>query len=114
MINKYIKYFLPLSIVLFTTLTSCKKVFEEDNYTAYFGGEILNPQDKFVLFMKDNEVIDTIYLDKNKLSRSNTFYIQIFDTNNKNVGKTKSVFVGSNELVYSFISTVTYEEDNHD
>lgn len=65
MINKYIKYFLPLSIVLFTTLTSCKKVFEEDNYTAYFGGEILNPQDKFVLFMKDNEVIDTIYLDKN-------------------------------------------------
>lgn len=53
----------------------------------------------------------TIYLDKNKLSRSNTFYIQIFDTNNKNVGKTKSVFVGSNELVYSFISTVTYEEE---
>lgn len=53
----------------------------------------------------------TIYLDKNKLSRSNTFYIQLFDTNNKNVGKTKSVFVGSNELVYSFISTVTYEEE---
>jgi len=53
----------------------------------------------------------TIYLDKNKLKRSNTFYIQIFDTNNKNVGKTKSVFVGSNELVYSFSSTVSYEEE---
>lgn len=65
MIKNYIKYFLPLSIVLFSTLTSCKKVFEEDNYIAYFGGEILNPQDKFVLFMKDNEVIDTIFLDKN-------------------------------------------------
>lgn len=65
MIKNYIKYFLPLSIVLFSTLTSCKKVFEGDNYIAYFGGEILNPQDKFVLFMKDDEVIDTIFLDKN-------------------------------------------------
>ena len=65
MIKNYIKYFLPLSIILFSTLTSCKKVFEEDNYIAYFGGEILNPQDKFILFMKDNEVIDTIFLDKN-------------------------------------------------
>ncbi|MVO10542.1 hypothetical protein GOQ30_15315 [Flavobacterium sp. TP390] len=53
----------------------------------------------------------TIYLDKNKLRRSNTFYIQLFDTNNKNVGKTKSVFVGSNELIYSFSSTVSYEEE---
>mgnify|MGYP006989078746 FL=1 len=61
MIKNYIKYFLPLSIILFSTLTSCKKVFEEDNYIAYFGGEILNPQDKFILFMKDNEVIDTIF-----------------------------------------------------
>ena len=53
----------------------------------------------------------TIYLDKNKLRRSNTFYIQLFDTNNKNVGKTKSVFVGANELIYSFSSTVSYEEE---
>ncbi|WP_374399926.1 TlpA family protein disulfide reductase [Flavobacterium sp.] len=65
MIKNYIKYFLPLSIVLFSTLTSCKRVFKEDDYVAYFGGEIINPQDKYVLFLKDNEVIDTIYLDKN-------------------------------------------------
>ncbi|MQP24385.1 hypothetical protein GFJ94_04830 [Flavobacterium sp. LMO8] len=65
MIKNYIKYFLPLSIVLFSTLTSCKRVFKEDNYVAYFGGEVLNPQEKFVLFLKDDEVIDTIYLDKN-------------------------------------------------
>lgn len=65
MIKNYIKYFLPLSIVLFTSLTSCKKVFKEDNFVAYFGGEVLNPQEKYVLFLKDDEVIDTIYLDKN-------------------------------------------------
>ncbi|MDP5028334.1 MAG: thioredoxin family protein [Flavobacterium sp.] len=65
MIKNYIKYLLPLSVVLFTSLTSCKKVFKEDNFVAYFGGEILNPQEKYVLFLKDDEVIDTIYLDKN-------------------------------------------------
>ncbi len=65
MIKNYIKYFLPLSIALFSSLTSCKEEFEDDNYTAYFGGEIINPQEKFILFMKDNEVIDTIFLDQN-------------------------------------------------
>jgi hypothetical protein len=65
MIKNYIKYFLPLSIVLFSTLTSCKRVFKEDDFVAYFGGEVLNPQEKYVLFLKDDEVIDTIYLDKN-------------------------------------------------
>src|SRR5574343_1379975 len=65
MIKNYIKYFLPLSIVVFSTLSSCKKTFEAENYVAYFGGEVQNPQSKFVLFLKDDEVIDTIYLDKN-------------------------------------------------
>ncbi|MCA1965906.1 MAG: hypothetical protein LDL23_04565 [Flavobacterium sp.] len=65
MIKNYIKYFLPLSIVLFSTLTSCKRTFKEDDFVAYFGGEVLNPQEKYVLFLKDDEVIDTIYLDKN-------------------------------------------------
>ena len=65
MIKDYTKYFLPLSILLLTTLTSCKRTFKEDDYVAYFGGEILNPQEKYILFLKDDEVIDTIYLDKN-------------------------------------------------
>jgi hypothetical protein len=41
---------------------------------AYFGGEIVNPNNPYVLFCKDNEVIDTIKLDKN-----NRFFIQ-FDS----------------------------------
>lgn len=64
MIKNYLKYFLPLTIVIASTLISCQKTFEEDNYVAYFGGEVLNPQSNFVLFLKDNEVIDTIFLDK--------------------------------------------------
>lgn len=65
MIQNNIKYFLPLSILALTTLFSCKKAFQPDNYVAYFGGEIINPQDNYVVFMKDETVIDTIFLDKN-------------------------------------------------
>lgn len=65
MIKNYIKYLLPVSIALLSTLTSCNKGFDSDNYVAYIGGEIVNPQENYVLFMKDNELIDTIFLDKN-------------------------------------------------
>lgn len=63
MFKNYLLYLLPLSIVTLSTLSSCKKGFEDDNYVAYFGGEIVNPQNNFILFLKDNEVIDTIFLD---------------------------------------------------
>ncbi|NHN25499.1 hypothetical protein FIA58_007400 [Flavobacterium jejuense] len=52
----------------------------------------------------------TLYVDKSNDKRMNVFYVQIFDTNNKNVGKTKSFFIDDKELVYSFKSNVEYEE----
>lgn len=64
MIKNYLLNLLPFSLLCITTFTSCEKVFEEDNYVAYFGGEIINPQSKEVFFLKDGKVIDTIYLDK--------------------------------------------------
>lgn len=65
MVKNYIIYTLPLYIVLFSCFTSCKKEFEARDYVAYFGGEVQNPQTNYVLFLKDNAVIDTIFLDKN-------------------------------------------------
>jgi len=56
----YIKTYLVLSLILL--LTSCKK---DDNYTAYFGGEVINPRTPYIIFSKGNQVIDTIPLDKN-------------------------------------------------
>lgn len=62
MIKKYFLYSLPL---LLLSLASCEKSFDNDNFEAYFGGEIINPQNNFVLFLKNDEIIDTIFLDKN-------------------------------------------------
>ena len=59
-------FFLGLLLPL---LSSCKKEFQNDNFVAYFGGEVTNPNNRFVLFCKNNEVIDTIHLNKD-----NTFF----------------------------------------
>jgi hypothetical protein len=63
-----------LLIPLITLLSSCKNEFKSSDYVAHFGGEIVNPNSQYVLFCKDNEVIDSIKLDKN-----NRFFVQ-FDS----------------------------------
>ena len=69
---KKLLFLLPLSLIIL--LSSCKKEFKEDNFTAYFGGEVTNPTNPYVLFCKDSNVLDTIPLNKD-----NTFFIQ-FDS----------------------------------
>lgn len=60
--SKKILFLLNISVVL--TFIGCKKDFSDDNFVAYFGGEVINPKNNYVLFMKDDEVIDTLYLNK--------------------------------------------------
>lgn len=58
---KKILFLLPITSI--TLLCSCKEETEEVGYKAYFGGEIINPNSKFVFLCKENEIIDTIELD---------------------------------------------------
>ncbi|MFN3755366.1 MAG: TlpA family protein disulfide reductase [Flavobacterium sp.] len=51
-----------LATLLFITY-SCQKDFADDNFTAHFGGEIINPKNNYVLFLKDDEIVDTLFLD---------------------------------------------------
>lgn len=68
-----IKFFI-LFLPLFALLSSCKSEFKGCEYVAYFGGEVVNPNNPYVYFCKDNEVIDTLKLDEN-----NRFFTQ-FDS----------------------------------
>ena len=58
---KKVLFFSP--VLLIFLFASCNKIFDSNNYVAYFGGEILNPNSKVVFLCKDNIVIDTIKLD---------------------------------------------------
>ena len=62
------------SFLFFLFLISCNKDFKKNDYRAYFGGEVLNPTNRYIYFSKDGVVIDTIPLQKD-----NTFFIQ-FDS----------------------------------
>lgn len=65
----------PLALfAVLTTMCSCHRDFGKNDYRAYFGGEVVNPNNRFVLFCKDDKVIDTIPLEAN-----NTFF-KAFDS----------------------------------
>ncbi len=60
--------------LLSTLIFGCGKNNKNENYIAYFGGEVSNPTNPYVLFCKNSEVIDTI-----PLGKDNRFFIK-FDS----------------------------------
>ena len=82
---------LLLLLVSLSFCTSCKKEFSNDNYVAYFGGEVANPTKPYVLFCKNNIVIDTLFLKKD-----NTFFKK-FDS------LTPGLYTFKNEPEYQYV-----------
>lgn len=72
-------------------LTSCNKEFKKNNYTAYFGGEVSNPTNPYILFCKDQKVIDSFKIDKN-----NRFFMK-FDS------LTPGLYSFKNEPEYQYV-----------
>lgn len=105
----HIHTLLFLSILL-PLLISCKKEFQNDNYVAYFGGEITNPNNRYVLFCKDNEVIDTILLNKD-----NTFFKK-FDSlapglyNFKHEPEYQYIYFDKNDSIMVHVNSRDFDE----
>ncbi|WP_159023999.1 thioredoxin-like domain-containing protein [Formosa sp. L2A11] len=56
---------LYIIILLSICFTACKKEQKQDlNSCAFLGGEIINPSDRYVIISKENNVLDTVTLDK--------------------------------------------------
>lgn len=53
--------FSPL-LLAFLIFSSCQKKFDPNDFSAYFQGEIQNHTSDYVLFCKDNVVLDTLFL----------------------------------------------------
>ncbi len=52
-----------ISLMLLATLFSCQKDSDKDVTYAYFGGEIINPNNDYVLLLSSNHQFDTLFLD---------------------------------------------------
>ncbi len=59
------KTLLIISLTTLTVVIYCKKNTDPNGNKVYFGGEIINPNSKFVYLCKENIAIDTIELDNN-------------------------------------------------
>ncbi len=108
----YKNYFLLFSkiVALSILITGCKKDLISTNSTAYFGGEVANPTSRFVLFCKDNVVLDSI-----PLKADNTFLIK-FDTLNpglysfKHEPEYQYVYFDKNDSIMVHINTNDFDE----
>lgn len=77
-----------LLLIIAVIFGSCGK---DDNYTAYFAGQVKNPRLPYLLFSRGNTVIDTIKLDKD-----NHFFIK-FDS------LTPGLYTFKHEPDYQFV-----------
>lgn len=99
-----------LFLSIATLFCSCnKKVIDKNDYHAYFGGEIINPKASYILFCKDNKVIDTLFID------SSNKFTKRFDSLTpgmyiiKHGDKTKYVFFDKNDSLNLRINTKDFE-----
>jgi len=107
-----LKVFKILSVSMLTLMlcTSCEKKFKNDNFTAYFGGEVTNPLNRYVLFLKDNKVIDTLPLDRN-----NRFFKK-FDSLSpglytfKHIPEYQYVYFDKNDSLMVRLNSVDFDE----
>lgn len=99
-----------LSIFSLLGLCACQsKKDDPTNLSAYFGGKINQPKSNYVLFCKDNTVMDTLYLNENnefgkKFDLLNPgMYIIKYGNNNK------YVYFDKNDSLFLRINTQDFE-----
>lgn len=91
MYSNKLNTFLLLTSLVLTLFCSCDKAYKGDDFTAYFGGEVTNPNNPYILFCRNSEVIDSAKIDEN-----NRFFIK-FDS------LTPGLYTFKNEPEYQYV-----------
>ena len=99
-----------ISIMLLATLMSCKKDSDKDASYAYFGGEIINPNNDYVLLLSPNQKFDTLFLDN-----ANRFFTKLDKLKSglytfTHGGEYQMVLLESNDSVMLRLNTIDFDE----
>ena len=100
---------LPLSYLLFfMAFISCTENTETEDAT-YFGGEIINPKDDFVLLYKDEVLIDSIPLDKKNrfMYQFKDFIPGLYHFNHKEY---QYVYIEPKDSILFRLNTIDFDE----
>lgn len=101
--------FLPLSYLLFLiAFTNCNENIKTEDAT-YFGGEIINPKDDFVLLYKDEVLIDSVALDNQNrfLYKFNDFTSGLYHFNHKEY---QYVYIEPSDSIVFRLNTIDFDE----
>ena len=100
---------LPLSYLLFfMAIISCTKNTETEDAT-YFGGEIINPKNDFVLLYKDEVLVDSIHLDKKNrfLYQFKNFVPGLYHFNHEEY---QYVYIEPKDSILFRLNTIDFDE----
>ena len=105
------KYILPLYYLLFALLfQSCKEQKPiSTEMGTYFGGEIINPNSKFILLFKNDKLIDSITLnDKNQFKyQFNKFEAGLYTFRH---GEYQYLYLEQNDSLFLRVNTLEFDE----
>ena len=93
-------------LIFISTLFSCDNIFKDKS--IFIGGNIINPSSKFVLLYKNEEMIDTIFLDQ-----ENKFSERFFDLSPgvyklEHPPKNESIFIEHGDSIWTRVNTADF------
>lgn len=108
-LNTIMKFQLSILLALLS-LFSCQNYFNSNSGQAYFAGEIINPNNDYVLLVSPDEKRDTLYLDQN-----NKFSIQIKNLTEgiytfTHGGEYQIALIEPNDSIVLRLNTVDFDE----
>ncbi len=96
-----------------TCAMGCADSAEKPSRDAYIGGQIINPTSKYVIFLKDNLEIDTVYLDQ-----KNRFQLKIRDVEQglysfKHLPETQFFYLLPGDSLLMRVNSIEFDESLH-
>ncbi len=93
-------------LIFISILFSCDNIYK--NKSTFVGGNIINPSSKFVLIYKNEEMIDTIFLDE-----ENKFSKRFFDLSPgvyklEHPPKNESIFIEHGDSIWTRVNTADF------
>lgn len=99
-----------LLLLTLSTLFGCKNNSNGENDYAYFGGEIINPNNDYVVLNRTDETSDTIYLDQNNrfLKKLTNLKSGLYDF--WHGGEYQLILLEPNDSIMVRLNTIDFDE----
>lgn len=104
------KFYYLAPLVIFVLLGCKNENFTDNDHYAYLGGEIINPNNNFIVLSKSKQLIDTIKLDGNNRFTYKVSPLQTGLYAFKHGGETQMVLLEPKDSVLLRLNTIEFDE----